>query len=122
MNLVSKTVASSSTAQSSSASNCLARLAATETNQNLDFSARAGKLAAEGLGKVDVNAQWPNYFQISVAGVPHLEKVYSNFRQKIRRQSGDYMNDLGTNSLIWGIFMSATLDAAVHLGKDSLEN
>ena len=32
------------------------------------------------------------------------------------------MNDLDTNSLIWGVFMSATLDAAVHLGKDYLEN
>ena len=32
------------------------------------------------------------------------------------------MNDLDTNSLIWGLFMLVTLDAAVHLGKDCLEN
>ena len=32
------------------------------------------------------------------------------------------MNDLDTNSLKRRMFMSATLDAAVHLGKDDLEN
>ena len=32
------------------------------------------------------------------------------------------VNDLDTNSLIWGLFMPVTLDAAVHLGKDCLEN
>ena len=32
------------------------------------------------------------------------------------------MNDLDTNSLICRMFMSATLDAAVHLGKGYLEN
>ena len=32
------------------------------------------------------------------------------------------MNDRDTNSLIWRMFMSATMDAADHLGKDYLEN
>ena len=63
-----------------------------------------------------------NNFLISVAYVPHLEKVYSNLRQKIGRKSEDDMKDLYANSLIWGMFMSPTLDAAVHLGKDYLEN
>ena len=167
MNLVSKTAASSSTAQSSSASNCPRilkrpsqslsltacagrfaaedsnqndaasssqvwqsdaksnasawRPAATETNQNLDFLS-SGKPAAEGSGIVDVDSVWPNNFRISVAHVPHLEKAYLNLRQKIGRKSGDDMNDPDTNSLIGGMFMSATLDAAVHLGKDYLEN
>ena len=43
-------------------------------------------------------------------------------RQKIGRKSWDDMNGLDTNSLIWGMFMSATLDAAVQLGKESFEN
>ena len=58
------------------------RPAATETNQNLDFLARPEKLAAEGSGIVNVDSVWPNSFQISVACVPHLEKVYSDLRQK----------------------------------------
>ena len=65
---------------------------------------------------------WLNNHRISLAYVPHLEKVYSHLRQKLGRKSGDDMNDLDTNLLIWGMFMSAALDAAVHLGKDYLEN
>ena len=99
------------------------RLAATETNQYLDFQASAVRPAAEGSGIVNVDSVWPNNnFQISVDYVPHLEKVYSNLRQKNGRKSGDDMKDLDTNSLIWGMFMSVTLDAAVHRGKDYLEN
>ena len=45
--------------------------------------ARAVRPAAEGSSIVDVDSEWPNNFQISVPYVPHLEKVYSNSRQKI---------------------------------------
>ena len=51
-----------------------------------------------------------------------LRKPHSNLRQKIGRKSGDDMNDLDTNSLIWRISMSATLDAAIHLGKHDFES
>ena len=98
------------------------RPAATEKNKNLDFQASAGRLAAEGSGTVNVDSVWPNNFPISVGHVPHLEKVYSNLQQKLGRKSGDDLNDLETNSLIWRMFMTATLDTAVHLGKDYLEN
>ena len=80
------------------------------------------KPAAKGSDIVDVDSEWPNNYQISAASVPHLENVYSNLRQKIGRKSGDDTNDLDTNSLMWGIFMSATWDAAVHLAKDYLDN
>ena len=76
------------------------RLAAAETNQNLDFSPCAVKLAAEGSDIVDVDSEWPNNFQISATSVPHLQKVYSYLRQKIGRNSGDDMNGLDANSLI----------------------
>ena len=49
------------------------RPAATETNQNLDLKSS---------GIVNVDSVWPNNFQISVAYVPHIEKIYSNLRQK----------------------------------------
>ena len=98
------------------------RPAATETNQIFDFETSAGRAAAEGSGIVNVDSVWPINFQISVDYGPHLEKVNSNLRQKMGRTSGDDMNDLDTNSWIWGMFLSVTLDAAVHLGKDFLEN
>ena len=46
------------------------RLAATETNQNLDFQASVVRVAAESSGIVDVDLVWPNNFHISVACVP----------------------------------------------------
>ena len=39
----------------------------------------------------------------------------------IGRNTGDGMDDLGQNSLIWRMFMSSTLNAAVHLRKNYLE-
>ena len=98
------------------------RPAATETNQNLVFQASAGRPAAEGSGIVNVDSVWPINFQISVDYGPHLEKVNSKLRQKIGRTSGDDMNDLDTNSWIWEMLVSVTLDAALHLGKVFLEN
>ena len=37
----------------------------------------------------------------------------------MEKQPGDPMEDLNVNLAIWGIFMTTTLRAAVHLGKDS---
>ena len=168
MNLVSKTVARSSTGQSSSASSCPGTLkassqslslkaragkpaaedsnendaspsfqerhsnvkpnasakrpATTGTNQNLNLSASAGQPAAKGSYIVEVDSEWPKNYQISAASVPHLEKVYSNLLQKTGRKSGDNVHDLDTNSLIWEMSMSATVDAAVHLGTNYVEN
>ena len=65
-------------------------LPATDTNQDLDLLARAGKPAAKGSDIVDVDSGWPNNYQIPAASVPHLEKVHSNLRlnnlSQIRRQ------------------------------------
>ena len=97
-------------------------LPATETNQDLDLSARARKPAAKGSDIVDVDSEWPNNYQIPAASVPHLEKVHSNLRMKICRKSGDSMNDLDTKTLIWGLFMFATVVAAVHLWIYHVEN
>ena len=61
----------------------------------------------------------PHNLKISRNNVGHLEKVCSNGRQKLGRQSGDDMSD---NAMIWGMFMSATKKAAVHLGQSYQEN
>ena len=52
----------------------------------------------------------------------HLERVFSNVRQKLSRPEGDEMLDVEVNGMIWRIFMSATRKAAVHLGQDYEEN
>ena len=58
---------------------------------------------------------------ISPNFVGHLERVSSNVRQKHGRQPEDDMLEMDINMMIWGIFMSATLKAAVHRGQDRQE-
>ena len=59
---------------------------------------------------------------MSRAYVPHLESVFWNLRHQLNRKPEDKMEDLDVNTLIWSMFMIVTLQAAVHLGKDYLEN
>ena len=51
-----------------------------------------------------------------------MEKVFSIVRQRYGRSPTDQMKDLDVNTAMWGILMSVTLQAAVHLGKDNTEN
>ena len=45
-----------------------------------------------------------------------------NLRQQLKRKPEDRMEDLDVNTLIRGMFMIVTQQAAVHLGNDYLEN
>ena len=49
---------------------------------------------------------------------PHLEKVFSNVKQRHGLSPGDKMENLDVNEATWRIFMSVTLQAADHIGKD----
>ena len=51
-----------------------------------------------------------------------LRMSTSNIRQNLGRQPGDDMPEIVVNAVIWGIFMSATLKAAVQLGQDYQDN
>ena len=58
---------------------------------------------------------------ISPSNVDHLDKVYSNVRQKLGRQPKDDMLEI--DRIIWRIFMMlASMKAAVHLGQHYQEN
>ena len=59
---------------------------------------------------------WPHYFQNSPEFVPHLEKDFSIVRKIYDRKTTDDFKDLDVNPAIF--FMSVTLQAAVHLGRD----
>ena len=43
-------------------------------------------------------------------------------RQRYGLSPGDKMENLGVNAAVWRIFVSVTLQAAVHRGKDYSEN
>ena len=99
------------------------KLAAAGTNQDLSFQECAKDFAAENSEINDEDdSKWPHKYRISRANVPHLEKLYSNLRQQLKRKLEDKMEDLGVNTLIWGMFMIVTQQAAVHLGNDYLES
>ena len=84
------------------------RLVATGTNQHLlnvrvnsASTRRLVALMAENSEPIDGNdTVWPHNFHMSTAYVPHLEKVFSNVRQKFGRKPGDKMEDLDVNTSI----------------------
>ena len=55
---------------------------------------------------------------MSPATIHHSEAVFSIMRRICGREHDDPMDDLDVNMAIWGIFLNATLRAAVHLGQD----
>ena len=60
-----------------------------------EYEGRLVALMAENSESIDGNdTVWPHNFHISAAYVPHLEKVFSNVRQKFCRKPRDNMADL----------------------------
>ena len=45
----------------------------------------------------------------------YFERVFKNVRQKSNRLEDDQLMDQTVNVLIWGLFMSTTTKASVHL-------
>ena len=65
---------------------------------------------------------WPHNLHTSTDCVPHMDKVFPIVRQRYVLSPKDKVKDLDVNAAICFIFMSVTLQAAVHLGKDSTES
>ena len=55
---------------------------------------------------------------MSPATIHHTEAVFSIVRRIYGREHDDPMNGSDVNMAILGIFLNATLRAAVHLGQD----
>ena len=51
-----------------------------------------------------------------------MEKVFSITRKTYDRKPTDDLKDPDVNTAVWNIFMSVTLQAAVHLGQDYSQN
>ena len=87
-------------------------------HESSESTRRLVALKAENSDSIDgKDTVWPHNLHISTAYVSHLEKVFSNVRQKFGRKPGDNMEDLDVNTSIWRTFMTATLRAAVLLGN-----
>ena len=112
MSLVSKNANRSPTLDSG-ASNSPVTL---EMQCQSSYRSGTGKPVAKMLHRLSETRLTHHNFEIF--NVNHLEKVFSNVRQKLNRPERDEMKDVQGNGMIWGIFMSATMTAAVHLGAD----
>ena len=62
--------------------------------------------------------KWPHNLHMSPTTVPHTDAVFSIVRKIYEREPADPMEDLDVNAANWGMFLSTTLQAAVHLGQD----
>ena len=78
-------------------------------------SGNSGNSGTEGSKKA-----WPHNLHISTNYVLHMEKVFSTVRQRYGLSPTDQMKNLDVNAAD-GFFMSVTLQAAVHLGKEYTE-
>ena len=47
-----------------------------------------------------------------------LNRVNDRLRKMLDRSSEDAMQDIDKRSMIWGMFMSSTLEASVFMGKN----
>ena len=70
--------------------------------------------ACQGRPKAE-KTEWSHNLRVSPAANHHLETVLKGI---YGREHDDPMNDWDANMAIWGIFLKATLRAAVHLGQD----
>ena len=59
-----------------------------------------------------------HFFVISPHNILYMSDVHDMVRNVYRRPAGDPMEVLDVNVAICGVFMNATLKAAIHLGND----
>ena len=136
VNLVSGSMAGSSTAPSSTsptrlgsprANSHVLGLIATVTvkpvavNVNQIQNSQTGSVKPVAWDSViETDLDSPQEHEPSVESIPFKERVYARLRIMMNRHLGDRMDDLDKNSLIWEMFMSSTMNAAVFLVKGYL--
>ena len=62
------------------------------------------------------------HHNLHISDNQNLEKVFTNVRHKLNRSEDDQIVDQKANVLIWRLFLSTTMKAAVHLGQNYNEN
>ena len=63
-----------------------------------------------------------DYHKMQISDNQFLEKVFTNVRQKLNRLENEQIFDQKVIVLVWGVFMSSTMKAAVHLGQNLNDN
>ena len=61
-------------------------------------------------------------FELSLGSRSFLDRVNDQVRKRQKRSSMNVTEDGEKHSVIWGMFMSVTLESAVFMGKNYLNN
>ena len=70
---------------------------------------------------IEIDLETPQEYETSVESIPLMERVHTRLRIMMNRHPGDRMEDLDKHSLMWGMFVSRTMNATVFLGEDFLD-
>ena len=70
----------------------------------------------------DVDSDTGTESDLSLKSRSFLHKVNDRVRRMLDKSSKDAIQDSDKHSLIWGLFMSSTLEASVFMGKNYSEN
>ena len=60
--------------------------------------------------------------ELSLRSTSFLRRVYDRLRKRQKQSSEDATKDSDKHSVLWGMFMSSTLEASVFMGKNLSEN
>ena len=64
----------------------------------------------------------PQNRTFSLKSRPFLKRVNDRLRKMLNRSPEDSMQEIDKRSMIWGMFMSSTLEASVFMGKNYSDN
>ena len=67
---------------------------------------------------IDMDSDTAAESDLSLKSRSFLHRVSDRLRKMFDRFPEDAMQDIDKRSMIWGMFMSSTLEASVFMGKD----
>ena len=70
----------------------------------------------------DVDSDTATESNLSLKSRSFLNRVNDRLRKMLDRSPEDAMQDIDKRSMMWGMFMSSTLEASVFMGKSQSDN
>ena len=71
---------------------------------------------------IDMDSATAAISDLSLKSRSFLNRVNDRLRKMLNRSPEDSMQDIDKRSMIWGMFMSSTLEASVFMGKNYSDN
>ena len=89
---------------------------------DIEPNSSTGKRVARSTKITISPSVFPRNLAMLPSNVEYVVKVFTCVRQQLGRPKEDKMEQVNTNAMIWGLFITASIKAAVHLGKVYEEN